>query len=71
MWTGRLRYFGFGLLLLGLVGALLLTWLLFSLLASGIVGCLIAISLVLAVAHLGRDTADQSGEPQGPWRQPG
>jgi len=49
MWTGRLRYFGFGLLLLGLLGALLLTWLLFSLLASGIVGCLIAIFLVLAV----------------------
>jgi probable Rubsico expression protein CbbX len=31
MWTGRLRYLGFGLLLLGLVGVLLLTWLLFSL----------------------------------------
>jgi probable Rubsico expression protein CbbX len=50
MWTGRLRYFGFGLLLLGLVGALLLTWLLFSLLAFGIVGGVIAISLVLALA---------------------
>jgi probable Rubsico expression protein CbbX len=48
MWTGRLRYFGFGLLLLGLVGALLLTWLLFSLVAFGIVGGIIAVSLVLA-----------------------
>jgi probable Rubsico expression protein CbbX len=48
MWTGRLRYFGFGLLLLGLVGALLLTWLLFSLLTFGIVGGIIAVSLVLA-----------------------
>jgi probable Rubsico expression protein CbbX len=47
MWTGRLRYFGFGLLLLGLVGALLLTWLLFSFLALGIVGSIIALSLVL------------------------
>jgi probable Rubsico expression protein CbbX len=48
MWTGRLRYFGFGIFLLGLVGALLLTWLLFSLLACGIVGSIIAVSLVLA-----------------------
>jgi probable Rubsico expression protein CbbX len=46
MWTGRLRYFGFGLLLLGLVGALLLTWLLFSLLAFGIVGAIVAVSLL-------------------------
>jgi probable Rubsico expression protein CbbX len=50
MWTGRLRYFGFGLLLLGLVGALLLTWLLLSLPAFGIVGGLIAVSLVVALA---------------------
>jgi probable Rubsico expression protein CbbX len=50
MWTSRLRYFGFGLLLLGLVGALLLTWLLLSLLAFGIVGGLIAVSLVVALA---------------------
>ena len=38
MWTGRLRYFGFGFLLLGLVGALLLTWLLFNIIVFGIVG---------------------------------
>jgi probable Rubsico expression protein CbbX len=50
MWTSRLRYFGFGLLLLGLVGALLLTWLLLSLPAFGIVGGVIAVSLVLALA---------------------
>jgi probable Rubsico expression protein CbbX len=50
MWTGRLRYFVFGLLLLGLVGALLLTWLLFSLLAFGIVGGIIAVCLVLTWA---------------------
>ena len=50
MWTSRLRYFGFGLLLLGLVGALLLTWLLLSLLAFGIVGGLTAVSLVVALA---------------------
>jgi probable Rubsico expression protein CbbX len=46
MWTSRLRYFGFGLLILGLVGALLLTWLLFSPLAFGIVGAIVAVSLL-------------------------
>jgi probable Rubsico expression protein CbbX len=48
MWTGRLRNFGFGLLSLGLVGALLLVWLLFNLLAFGIVASTVAVMLVLA-----------------------
>jgi probable Rubsico expression protein CbbX len=46
MWTGRLRNFGLGLLLLGLVGALLLTWLLFDLLVFGIVGSTAAVILI-------------------------
>jgi hypothetical protein len=46
MWTGRLRNFGFGLLLLGLVGALLLTWLLFNFLVFGIVGSIAAVLLI-------------------------
>ena len=48
MWTGRLRNFGFGLLLLGVVGALLLTWLLFNFLVFGIVGSIVAITLILS-----------------------
>ena len=48
MWTGRLRNFGFGLLLLGVVGALLLTWLLFNFLVFGIVGSTVAVMLILA-----------------------
>jgi len=48
MWTGRLRNYGFGLLLLGLVGALLLTWLLFNFLVFGIVGSTVAVMLILA-----------------------
>ena len=48
MWTGRLRNFGFGLLLLGVVGALLLTWLLFNFLVFGIVGSIFAITLILS-----------------------
>ena len=48
MWTGRLRYFGFGLLLLGLVGALLLTWLLFNVIVFGIVVSAVAVILVLS-----------------------
>jgi probable Rubsico expression protein CbbX len=47
MWTGRLRYFGFGLLLLGLAGALLLAWLLFTHVIFGIAASIVAISLVL------------------------
>ena len=48
MWTGRLRYFGFGFLLLALVGAVLLTWLLFNILVFGIVGSTVAIIVVLS-----------------------
>src|ERR1700733_10945764 len=48
MWTGRLRNFGFGLLLLGVVVALLLTWLLFNFLVFGIVGSTVAVMLILA-----------------------
>jgi probable Rubsico expression protein CbbX len=48
MWTGRLRNFGIGLLLLGLVGALLLTWLLFNFLVFGIVASSVAVMLILA-----------------------
>jgi probable Rubsico expression protein CbbX len=48
MLTGRLRYFGFGFLLLGLVGALLLTWLLFNIIVFGIVGSTVAVILVLS-----------------------
>jgi probable Rubsico expression protein CbbX len=48
MWTGRLRHFGIGLLLLALVGALLLTWLLFNIIVFGIVGSTVAVILVLA-----------------------
>jgi probable Rubsico expression protein CbbX len=47
MWTGRLRNFGFGLLLLGVVGALLLTWLLLNVIAFGIVASTVAILSVL------------------------
>ena len=49
MWTGRLRNFGFGLLLLCLVGALPLTWLLFNVIAFGVVASTVAILLVLCV----------------------
>jgi probable Rubsico expression protein CbbX len=49
MWTGRLRYFGFGLLLLCLVGALPLTWLLFNVVAFGVVASTVAILLVLCL----------------------
>jgi probable Rubsico expression protein CbbX len=38
MWTGRLRYFRFGLLLLGGLGALLLTWLLSNVLVLSVFG---------------------------------
>jgi probable Rubsico expression protein CbbX len=48
MWTGRARNFGFGLLLLGLVGVLLLTWLLFNVIVFGIVSSTVAITLILA-----------------------
>jgi probable Rubsico expression protein CbbX len=48
MWTGRLRVFGFGFLLLGLVGALLLIWLLFNIIVFGIVGSTVGVILVLA-----------------------
>jgi probable Rubsico expression protein CbbX len=48
MWTGRLRYFGSGFLLLGLAGVLLLTWLLFNIIVFGIVGSMVAIILVLS-----------------------
>jgi len=48
MWTGRLRNFGFGLLLLVVVGALLLTWLLFNFLVFGIVGSIVTIMLILS-----------------------
>jgi probable Rubsico expression protein CbbX len=48
MWTNRLRKYGFGLLLLGLVGALLLTWLLFNFLVFGIVASTVALMLALA-----------------------
>jgi probable Rubsico expression protein CbbX len=48
MWTGRLRQFGIGFLLLALVGALLLTWLLFNILVFGIVGSSVAIIVVLS-----------------------
>jgi probable Rubsico expression protein CbbX len=47
MWTGRLRHFGIGFLLLALVGALLLTWLLFNIIVFGIVGSTVAVILVL------------------------
>ena len=50
MWTGRLRYLGIGFLLLALVGALLLTWLLFNIIVFGIVGSTVAIILVLSWA---------------------
>src|ERR1700689_379350 len=48
MWTGRLRHFGIGFLLLALVGALLLTWLLFNIIVFGIVGSTVAVILVLS-----------------------
>ena len=48
MWTGRLRHFGFGFLLLGLVGVLLLTWLLFNIIVFGIVGSTVGIIVVLS-----------------------
>jgi probable Rubsico expression protein CbbX len=48
MWTGRLRYFGFGFLLLGLVGVLLLTWLFFSIIVFGIVGSTVGLIVVLS-----------------------
>jgi len=48
MWTGRLRHFGFGFLLLALVGALLLTWLLFSIIVFGIVASTVALILVMS-----------------------
>jgi probable Rubsico expression protein CbbX len=48
MWTGRARNFGFGLLLLGLVGVLLLTWLLFNVIVFGIVSSTVTITLILA-----------------------
>ena len=48
MWTGRLRHFGIGFLLLALVGALLLTWLLFNIILFGVVGSTVAVILVLS-----------------------
>jgi probable Rubsico expression protein CbbX len=48
MWTGRLRHFGFGFLLLALVGVLLLTWLLFNIIVFGIVGSTVAVILLLS-----------------------
>ena len=48
MWTGRLRYFGFGLLLLGLVGALLLTWLLFNVVVFSVFGSAAVFFLLLS-----------------------
>ena len=50
MWTGRLRYLGIGFLLLALVGALLLTWLLFNIIVFGIVSSTVAIILMLSWA---------------------
>ncbi|HEY5398549.1 MAG TPA: AAA family ATPase [Trebonia sp.] len=47
MWNGKLRYLGFGLLMLGLVGALLLTWLLFSLPIFVFAASTVVITLVL------------------------
>jgi probable Rubsico expression protein CbbX len=48
MWTGRLRYFGFGFLLLALVGVLLLTWLLFTTIVFGVVASTLALILVMS-----------------------
>src|SRR3984957_10665389 len=48
MWTGRLRYFGFCPPLLGLVGVLLLTWLLFNSIVFGIVGSTVGLIVVLS-----------------------
>jgi probable Rubsico expression protein CbbX len=48
MWTGRLRYFGFGFLLLALVGVLLLTWLLFNTIVFGVVASTLALILVMS-----------------------
>ena len=48
MWTGKLRHFGIGFLLLALVGALLLTWLLFNIILFGVVGSTVAVILVLS-----------------------
>ena len=48
MWTGRLRYFGFGFLLLALVGALLLTWLLFNTIVFGVVASTLALIVVMS-----------------------
>ena len=48
MWTGRLRYFGFGLLLLGLLGALLLTWLLFNVVVFSVFGSASVFFLLLS-----------------------
>jgi probable Rubsico expression protein CbbX len=49
MWTGRLRNFGFGVLLLCLVAALPLTWLLFNVIAFGVVASTVAILVVLCL----------------------
>ena len=48
MWTGRLRYFGFGFLLLALVGVLLLTWLLFNTIVFGVVASTLALIVVMS-----------------------
>jgi probable Rubsico expression protein CbbX len=50
MWTGRLRHFGIGFLLLALVGALLLTWVLSNIIVFGIVGSTVALMLALCWA---------------------
>ena len=48
MLNGRLRNYGYGLLLLGLVGALLLTWLLFNVVVLSVFGSATVFFLLLS-----------------------
>ena len=50
MWTGRLRHFGIGFLLLALIGALLLNWVLSNIIVFGVVGSTVALILALSWA---------------------